>query len=200
MQHYPERIHPQDVKKLRAIATSANRMAHLVDDLLLLARINELTAEGEQGFKWVSLDQILEELLDLLELQAQEQGVALKSDLLKGVRVKGDATQLRRLFANLLDNALQYTLPGGIVTLAMWRNYHTALVFVKDTGIGIEPDQLGFVFDRFWRADKARSRRAGSSGLGLAIAQVIVQRHGGEITVTSQVGVGSCFEVHLPLA
>jgi signal transduction histidine kinase len=73
-------------------------------------------------------------------------------------------------------------------------------VFVEDTGIGIAPEHLPFVFDRFWRADKARDRREGGTGLGLAIAQRLAQYHGGEIAVSSQLGIGSCFRVRLPLA
>jgi OmpR-family two-component system manganese-sensing sensor histidine kinase len=72
-------------------------------------------------------------------------------------------------------------------------------IAISDTGIGIAPEDLQFVFDRFWRADRARSRRVGGTGLGLAIAQTITQQHRGEITVSSQLGVGSCFRVHLPI-
>jgi len=76
---------------------------------------------------------------------------------------------------------------------------HAVAIAITDTGIGIAPEDLKFVFDRFWRADRARSRRVGGTGLGLAIAQTIAQQHRGEITVSSQLGVGSCFQVRLPI-
>ncbi|MBD3561321.1 ATP-binding protein, partial [Planktothrix sp. FACHB-1355] len=141
-----------------------------------------------------------EDLLEMLELQAEEKEIYLKSNLLVGIFVKGDAVKLMRLFANLLENALQYTPAGGTVTLTMKNVDKYVFVSVEDTGIGIAPEHLKSVFDRFWRADKARSRRQGGQGMGLAIAQAIAQFHGCEITVSSEVGVGSCFRVRLPLA
>ena len=111
----------------------------------------------------------------------------------------GDKAQLSRLFSNLLENALQYTPEGGKVSLTLSKHNRFALVKVRDTGIGISPEQIPKVFDRFWRADKARSRREGGTGLGLSIVQTIAQRHGGKITVTSEVNVGSCFEVRIPI-
>lgn len=104
------------------------------------------------------------------------------------------------MFANLLRNALQYTRFEGTVALSLHKHYRYCLVKVKDTGIGISPEQQPFVFERFWRADVSRSGPFRGTGLGLSIAQAIAHRHGGKITLTSQVGVGSCFTVHLPLA
>ena len=155
-----------------------------------------------QKREWVclSLDKMIEDVLVLLQPQAQEKGITLQVNLLTGVMVNGDALQLTRLFRNLLENALQYTPAGGKVTLAMKLRDRFAIVSVDDTGIGIAPEDLKFVFDRFWRADKARSRREGGMGMGLAIAQSIAQHHRGEIVVSSQLGVGSCFQVRLPLA
>lgn len=107
---------------------------------------------------------------------------------------------MRRLFANLLDNALTYTPANGSVWVAAERLNTNIIVSFRDTGIGIAPKQIAFVFDRFWRADQARSRQEGGSGLGLAIAQTIARAHGGEISVVSQLHIGSCFQVRLPLA
>jgi two-component system, OmpR family, manganese sensing sensor histidine kinase len=137
-------------------------------------------------------------LVELLELRFQAKEITLKTDWLAGVEVAGDAAQLTRLFSNLLENALQYTSPGGSVVLAMSSLERSVIVSVEDTGIGIAPEHLPFVFHRFWRADRARSRFFGGVGLGLAIAQVIAQHHSGEITVSSQLGTGSCFRVRLP--
>lgn len=112
--------------------------------------------------------------------------------------MRGDAIQLRRLFTNLIENALQYTPDGGKVKVSIQKNDTFVNIIVEDTGIGIPADRLSFVFDRFWRADRARSWREGGSGLGLAIARAIARAHGGEISVTSQVNVGSCFRICLP--
>lgn len=200
MQSHPERIHPSDVKKLGAIASASKQMSRLVEDLLLLARmdVQEITMKDE----WIGipLDEVLEDLVELLELQAREKKITLKSNLLSGVFVKGDGTKLTRLFANLLENALQYTPAKGIVTVSMICGDRFAIVAVEDTGIGIASENLKFVFDRFWRADQARSHRESGQGMGLAIAQAIAQFHGGEITITSQLGIGTCFRVRLPLA
>jgi len=114
--------------------------------------------------------------------------------------VQAEAAQLRRLFSNLLENALQYTPKGGSVSVDLTVQGAIALVKVGDTGIGIAPDQISLIFHRFWRAELARSHRETGTGLGLAIAKAIAQTHGGEITVTSQVGVGTCFTVKLPLS
>jgi hypothetical protein len=107
------------------------------------------------------------------------------------------------LFVNLLENALHYTPSGGTVRVSIApieASHDSVVIQVEDTGIGIAPEHLAYVFDRFWRADQARNRREGGSGLGLAIAQAIAQAHGGIITVTSQLGAGSRFQVELPLA
>lgn len=199
MQSHPERIHPADAEKLTAIATASAQMSRLVDDLLLLARLDR-QAPDQSGWRRIALDELLEDLVDLYYDRAEQAQVSLKSQLVPGVEVKGDAAQLQQLFTNLLTNALQYTAAGGRIVVALQRMGTHALVTVQDTGIGIAPEHLPHIFDRFWRADQARSRYEEGSGLGLAIAKTIAQRHQGDITVQSQLGEGSCFYVKLPLA
>ncbi|MBE9126173.1 MULTISPECIES: sensor histidine kinase [unclassified Coleofasciculus] len=198
MRNHPERIHPKDAKKLAAIASATAQMSHLTEDLLFLARTDGTVSTPVRDRIPIPLNKILQHLVELLEPFAQDKDVALQSQWFANLSVMGDETQLTRLFSNLLENALQYTPPGGKVILTLAKHNRFALVSIKDTGIGIEREHLPFVFDRFWRADKARSRREGGTGLGLAIAQAIAQRHGGKITVTSQVGCGSCFQIRLP--
>lgn len=196
MMNHPERIHPNDEKKLKAIASATNQMTRLVEDLLLLARTD---ATQTPTFKWVSipLDELLEDLVDLLQPQADVKGIILKSEIPEEVFVNGNPVELKRLFSNLLENALQYTPTGGTVSVGVVRRDRFVFVSVNDTGIGIAPEDIPLVFNRFWRADKARSHREGGLGLGLAIAAAIAHTHGGEITVKSQVGVGSSFQVRL---
>jgi len=200
IQSHPERIHPNDFHKLKAIESATNQMTYLVEDLLFLARTDG--NQIPQNHEWIAVpvDEIIEDLVELLIPQAEAKGIALKSDLSAGKFVKGNAAQLRRLFANLLDNAVQYTPSGGTVKVSLNILVRLVVIRVEDTGIGIAPSQIPLIFDRFWRADQARNHREGGSGLGLAIAQAIAQKHGGEISVSSKIGVGSCFEVRLPLA
>lgn len=207
IQSHPERIHAADVKKLAAIASATNQMTHLVEDLLLLARTDADPTLSAVKLIPIGIDEILEDLIDWLSPTAQAKGITFKCYLPNGVFVKADVAQLKRLFSNLLENALQYTLPKGTVTVSIFRLDWFVVTRVEDTGIGIAPECTQLVFDRFWRADQARTACGGASlthrekgsGLGLAIAQAIAQRHGGEISVTSQVGIGSCFEVRLPV-
>lgn len=198
MRNHPERIHPKDAKKLASIASATTQLSHLAQDLLFLARAEADVLTPAREWTPISLDKLLQNLVELFESIAQEKKIALKYQFATTVSVMGDEAQLTRLISNLLENALQYTPSEGQVVLTLTKHNRSALVSIQDTGIGIEREQLPFVFDRFWRADKARTRREGGTGLGLAIAQTIAQRHGGKITVTSQVGVGSCFQVRLP--
>jgi two-component system, OmpR family, manganese sensing sensor histidine kinase len=194
---HPERIHPKDARKLAAIASATNQMTRLVEDLLFLARSNAIHPAAKEP---VVLDKVLQDLITLLEPAAHDRKIALQSSLMPKLVVLGDASRLNRLFSNLLENGLQYTPPGGTVKLTLGRINRFAIVSVEDTGMGIAPEKLKLVFERFWRADRARSYRSGGQGLGLSIAQAIAQQHEGEITVSSEEGVGSCFRVRLPLA
>lgn len=197
---HPERIHPKDARKLSAIASATNQMIRLVEDLLLLARSTAVNPTLSVELKPILLDKVLQDLIALLEPQAQSRKIVLKSKLTPGLMVLGDTLKLNRLFSNLLENALQYTPQGGTVTLTLGRINRFVIVSIEDTGIGIAPERLKLVFQRFWRADRARSYRLGGQGLGLSIAQAIAQQHDGEITVSSKEGMGSCFRVRLPLA
>lgn len=195
---HPERVHPLDAKKLTSVIRTTNHMARLLEDLLLLARTDITTSLLTAEWGPVPLDEVLQDLVERVEPQALSKEITLQSLLLPGLSVTGDGIQLTRLFANLLENALQYTPTGKTVTLSMESFDRFLVVSVEDTGIGIASEHLPLVFNRFWRADQARSQHRGF-GLGLALAQALAQYHGGEITVSSQVGVGSCFCVRLPL-
>ncbi len=197
LQSHPERIHPGDIEKVSAIATAANRMGHMVKDLLLIARL-DAQAPDRQGWQPIDLDELLEDLVELYRDRAQAAQLALTYQPQATAKVCGDAEQLQRLFANLLSNALQYTPAGGIVTVTLQQTGKTAVVRVQDNGIGIAPADLPHVFERFWRTEEARHHYRDGSGLGLAIAKTIVERHHGQISVQSQPHQGTCFEVKLP--
>jgi signal transduction histidine kinase len=193
---YPEGNRSRnDTEKFEAIASAASQMTCLTEDLLFLARTDQLP-NAYRGV--LNLIDLLDDLVKLYQPQAQTQNICLHISESKPLYLLGDAGQLQRLFTNLMVNALQYTPKGGRVEIDRRLVGKQIVVSVKDTGMGIPPDQLERVFDRFWRAERSRSYASGGSGLGLSIAQAIAQTHGGLITVTSQLGVGSCFTVRLP--
>ncbi|BAY64686.1 histidine kinase [Calothrix brevissima NIES-22] len=200
MMNHPERIHPADVNKLAAIASATNQMSRLVEDLLLLARTDTTTTTPIIQWLSIPLDELLEDLVESLEPQAATKKIHLKSEISAEVFIKGDALQLKRLFSNLLQNAIDYTPNGGTVTVSLVKLERLVTINIKDTGIGIAAEHIPLIFNRFWREDKARTQREGGLGLGLAIAEAIAKTHGGDITVSSEVGVGSCFGVSLPLS
>lgn len=192
---YPEGMRPSDQEKFEAIASATSQMTRLTEDLLLLARTDQVA-----NFKptIVDLADVLNHLVVLYQPQANTKQIQLSAQLANDLEVLGEATQLNRVFANLIENALRYTPDKGKVEIQTHRSHHQVWISVQDTGIGIAPEHLERVFDRFWQAEQSRSHKAGGSGLGLAIAQAIVQQHGGSITVTSELGKGSCFTVQLP--
>ncbi len=173
----------------------AKRMGRLVSDLLVLAR-----ADAGQSLKVepVELDRLLVEVFQEARLLARGRKMALRE--LDQVRVEGDRDRLKQLLVILVDNALKYTPEGGEIGLTLQKGAGAVAVAVSDTGIGIDPEDLPHIFERFYRADKARSRDQGGTGLGLSIAQWIAERHGGQLTVQSAPGRGSVFTLHLPLA
>ncbi|MGF2036682.1 MAG: HAMP domain-containing histidine kinase [Nostoc sp. CmiVER01] len=192
---YPEEIGPKDAEKFQAIASATNQMTRLTEDLLLLARTDKIATQNKDT---LNLTSILENLIQLYKPQAEAKQINFKFKLIASLQLIGDSVQLTRLFTNLIENALYYTPSGGIVEIKTSRVGSQLYINVQDTGVGIAPEHIDKIFERFWRADQSRSYWSGGSGLGLAIAQAIAQNHGGLISVTSQLGVGSCFTVHLP--
>ena len=193
---YPEAMRPKDTEKFEAIISAVNQMTCLTEDLLLLARSERI---AQREWDKVDLGSMLANLVQLYQPQALNQQINFKIQLSKNLSVLGDASQLKRVFTNLIDNALHYTRTGGIVEVKSSLNRTQLIVEVRDTGIGIALEDIDRVFDRFWRADKSRSYWNSGSGLGLAISKAIIQNHGGSITVTSELNVGSCFQVSLPM-
>ncbi|MFB8788464.1 MAG: HAMP domain-containing sensor histidine kinase [Potamolinea sp.] len=198
MQSHPERVHPSDLKKLMVMAQATQQMSHLIEDLLLLARADNQVRDNGKAHLRVPVHEIIEDLVELFSDRAHAAGIHLQIESLCESWVQGDAAQLRRVCLNLLDNAIKYTSQKGSVHVALTQKGAIAVFSVRDTGVGIAAEHLPRVFDRFWRADQSRSRQVGGTGLGLAIAQAIVAAHHGKITVKSQLGVGSCFQIELP--
>ncbi len=194
---YSQRMRSTDAEKFKAISSATNQMTRLTEKLLLLARTDRVNTLPKEP---VDISSILSDLMQLYEPQAREQGMIWQEQLEKDLYLWGDEALLRQLFTNLLQNALYYTPAGGSVIIEASRaNSNCLAIKVRDTGIGIAPEHLDQIFERFWRVDKSRSYQAGKSGLGLAIAKEIVQLHNGIILVESQLGKGSCFTVRFPV-
>ena len=196
---HPDRFDAEDIPKPDIILSATEQMSHLVEDLLLLARMDGKKASLQQQWQKIPLIELLEDVVEFLEPNAEAKHIALKLEGFHDATVKGNSHQLLRLFSNLVENGLQYTPDGGMVKVSLVDDDQWAAVRVEDTGIGIAAENIPYIFDRLWREDSARTYRPQGSGLGLAIAQAIAQHHGGEITVSSQVGMGSRFQVRLPL-
>jgi signal transduction histidine kinase len=197
---HPERIHRDDVQKMAAIAHATGQMSNLVEDLLFMARFdNTKFSEYERHKLLFSPSELLEDLLEILETQIQQKEITLHTNLydpkLNQINIYGEPHEIRRLFMNLLENAIAYTPKAGDITVNLLEHEDYLKVSISDTGIGIATEDLDHIFERFWRADRARTRRSGGSGLGLSIAQAIANRHGTTINVKSEIGVGSSFSV-----
>lgn len=199
IQSHPERIHPSDIKKISAIASASQQMSRLVEDLLLLTRSDKTSPNTALQLVKIPIEEMLEDILYVLESQAEEKQISIQFEPSPNIFIKAEPLSLKRLFYNLIENAIQYTPSGGIITVSMFNLERWVTISIQDTGIGIAPQDLKFIFDRFWRADKARNYRQGGTGLGLSIAQAIAHQHGGEINVTSELGKGTCFRVRLPI-
>jgi len=190
---------PETLAALEETLQEVNRMTELLDSLLTLARADEGRAELHR--EPVDLRQIIEEAGETGELLAEHAGVGIDIRLpSEPVVVSVDRSRVRQLALNLIENAVKYTPRGGQVSVELGSSNGRAVFTVADTGIGIAPGDLPHVFDRFWRADSARTRtseRAGT-GLGLAICKWIAEAHGGTIEVQSRPGRGTTFTVGLP--
>lgn len=174
------------------------RLSALVEDLLTLARADSGQVELEREF--VYLDALVDESAGGLRRLAATKGVAVETSLERGVAVIGDPARLRQLVVNIVDNAVKYTPRGGCVRITLAIRNGWPSLEVADTGLGIAPDELPHIFDRFYRADKARGRAEGGTGLGLSIARWCAEAHGGEISVQSRQGSGTTMTVTLPEA
>ena len=184
---------------LEIIRDHAVRLGRLTDDLLKLARIEAGKLELE--FQRVAIADIIESCATTSLMRASRRNLSLEVSFPPTLPpVRGDASLLREVLQNLLDNAVQYTQPGGKITLSASTRDAEAIVTVADTGIGIPQAEKERIFERFYRVDAARSREVGGTGLGLSIAKHIVEAHGGRIWVDSSVGQGSQFHFSIPLA
>lgn len=183
---------------LRHVNSQAERLGHLISDLLTLMRADEGHIAFEQ--EPVYLDRLVIDVAETMQWLAEERGIRLQVQASTPALIIGDEARLIQLMMNLLDNALNYTSPGGRVVLSVEKKSKNVYLRISDTGIGIAPEHIKHIFERFYRTDTARSRATGGSGLGLAIVEWVVREHHGAITVDSQPGQGTTFTIILPAA
>jgi signal transduction histidine kinase len=183
---------------LQHILLEAERTTSLIEELLALARAD--AGRETLHLHPVDVQEILREVVEGWRRVAKISDLQFSDGIdARGSLVLADEAALRRAIDILLDNAFKYTPSPGTVHLSAEQQNDKVVITVRDTGVGIAAEEQSKVFERFYRVDKARSRDMGGAGLGLAIAQWIVQQHGGKIEVESSLGKGSIFRVELPL-
>ena len=188
MRHFIERVHAQSL-----------RLSQLVGDLMTISRLE--SSQSQEEFTPINFADLARQAVRAGQSAAEEKGHDLDAELPEGeVMVYGDRQNLSQLLDNLIDNAIKYTPDPGTITVRVSREPGFAVLQVTDTGIGISPQFQQRVFERFYRVDKARSQSLGGTGLGLSIVKNITEKHGGSVSVKSQLGSGSCFTIRLPLA
>ncbi len=182
---------------LEIISLESERLTRLIEDVLALSEIENNAAPPAPI---VDIRQGVREATELLQNSARDKKVALNVELPKQrIPVAAENDRIKQLIINLVDNAIKYTPEGGSVHVSVTREDHLCVVRIRDTGIGIPKENLPRLFERFYRVDKSRSRALGGTGLGLAIVKHIVSLIGGHITVESTVGVGTLFEITIPI-
>lgn len=188
---------PIDRERLAQLASQVDLLARLVQDLrlLTLAETGELPLYRQR----LDLAELVTTTLGSLSSRAAQQGVALTPEL-RPVDVDVDGDRIRQALLNLLDNALRYSPPGGKITVRLSQDGDAARLEVLDQGPGLAEADLANLFERFYRAERSRSREGGGSGLGLAIVRSIVALHGGSVSASNRPEGGACFTMRLPLA
>lgn len=184
---------------LKAICEEVKDIDKLVEDLSILSRLEYHQLEMEVSPS--SIQDALSQEISKFRLQLEKKDINLKQTIPENIPlVMMDTLRIGQIISNLLTNALRYTPKGGTVDLGLKRKDSMVEVWVKDTGPGIPQEELPYIFERFYRVDKSRSRTSGGTGLGLAIAKYFVDAQGGYIHAESEVGKGTCITFSIPIA
>lgn len=181
---------------LSVIRKNAERMHHLIDDILELSSIEAGTILIEQ--KSVAVANLVDDIFVNLSGKAESRNVKLQNNIEKDKTVWADKARLEQMLTNLIDNAVKFNREGGTVEVNLSETDKTYLISVSDEGEGISGEHLPRLFERFYRTDRARSREIGGTGLGLAIVKHLARLHEGEVSVTSTLEKGSTFTIELP--
>jgi two-component system sensor histidine kinase BaeS len=194
-----DEVIPATPETYERLHREVNRLERLIDDLLELNRVEAGVYELHR--QPVSVQELVRSAVERLDLQFREKGVRLTQQVPAELpRVMVDVGRIGQVLMNLLGNALQYTPAGGTVTISALQEKSYVLIRIVDTGVGIAPEDLPHIFERFYRADRSRSRSSGGSGIGLTIAKLLAEAHGGFIRAESAgLGKGSTFTLGLPI-
>ncbi len=184
---------------LEIIARQADRLHAIIEDLLSLSRIEQDESKGSIPLEPFSTRALLNNVVECCKLPASDKKITLEIFCEEDIFIQINPPLLEQALVNLVDNAIKYSEEGSAVRLKAVRVPNRLAIHVQDWGCGIEEEYLSRIFERFYRVDKARSRKLGGTGLGLAIVKHIVHAHGGQVTVSSEMGVGSVFTILLPL-
>lgn len=177
-----------------------DRLTNIVNDLLDLTRMDSARYNENRTFVTANLKDVVKGVAASLTKIAMQKDITLECNCYSDVFMIMEKNKIWEAVYNIADNAIKYTPYGGKVEMYLEKDIHNAIITVSDSGIGISKDEIGKIFDRFYRVDKARSRETGGTGLGLSIALSAVEMHGGHIDVESEEGTGSVFRIYLPLA
>lgn len=186
-----------DAERLETLNSEVQRLSRLVDALLKLSRLESRTKPIEQ--KKVDLTEMLSSVVQTHQAYIHDAGLNLEFEYDPHVYVFGDADLLRQATANLISNAVRYTPEGGTITIMARKGDLMGQIVVKDTGIGLTPEEAKLVFQRFWRADSGRARATGGLGIGLSVVKEIVEQHNGWVRVEGRPNEGACFTIYIPL-
>ena len=193
-------LHGHSAEDFRRVLSSQleefQKLTRLIDQLLTLARAE--AGEFHIERVRVAIDPLLKYIVETLSPIAAEKGVALGLESTRGIVVRGDKEWLERALLNLLDNAIKYTPSGGRVTVRASTEPNGVRIEIEDSGIGIPPEALPHIFERFYRADPARNKAVEGVGLGLSLVKWIVEEHGGSVEAHSRAGDGTCLTILLP--
>ena len=181
---------------LSIIHKESHRLQLLIQDLLDLSKLEK--ADFHLNYQTIHVDHLIRESVEMAKVQAKEKSIALTIAGEKELVLSADYDRLKQVILNHIYNAINYTPNGGKVTVAAYNSSGYVKIEVSDTGMGIAPEALPRIFERFYRVDKARSRNTGGTGLGLSITKHIVEAHDGQIFVDSVVDQGSTFTIMLP--
>ena len=183
----------QAINKLAIIGRSTERMGTLVQDLMQLSKMESPQVQTKKVV--IQIDRLVHDVSEDFDEMFKNKGIELAITKTQPTTIMGDSDQLKRLLTNLLQNAMRYTDPGGKVNISIDTFGRYARLVISDSGIGIPPESVPKIFDRFYRVDKSRSRAAGGGGLGLSIVRAIVETHKGKIEVTSELNKGTTFTI-----
>ncbi|OPJ55579.1 sensor histidine kinase [Alkalithermobacter paradoxus] len=174
-----------------------DRIKQIIDDLMIVVNIDE--NKSHINLELTYINYLIEKLISRMMLKAKEKNISIIYKEIDNIQIKVDNIKIDRAITNILDNAIKYSNENSNIYIYLYNEEKYAVIKVKDEGIGIPQEDIGRIFERFYRVDKARSRKTGGSGLGLFIAKELIDLHGGDIVVESKEKEGTTFYVKLPL-